>query len=244
MNLAKLTKKELLDIAAKKKITGRTKMTKAELIAAVEPFFAVAQTETAKIEAPGYTVEAPEAAAVKMPKKDEYPIPEYYNVDTLKFMPVDPSKEYAYWEISDYTLNKSKSELRLSHGGLFLKVYLKNENGVTEAASVSVERVGNWYFNIYGADAEMWSELGLVDSNGAFHAILKSNTVKMPADKVSDIVDEETWMTIGGPELEKLYELSGAGQRPESHISSAKLHKDIAQRMSTHIASSGTLKDK
>ena len=244
MNLAKLTKKELLDIAAKKKITGRTKMTKPELIAAIEPFFAAAQTETAKIEAPGYVM-TEEAAPVKMPKKDEYPIPEYYNVDTLKFMPVDPSKEYAYWEISDHTFNKVKSQLRLSHGGLFLKVYLKNESNVTEAASVSVERVGNWYFNIYAPDVEMWSELGMIDSNGAFHSILKSNTVKMPADKVSDIVDEETWMTIGGPDqLDKLYELSGAGQRPEGHVSSAKLHKETAQRMSKHIASSGTLKDK
>ena len=88
----------------------------------------------------------------------------------------------------------------------------------------------------------MWSEIGLIDSNGAFHAILKSNTVKMPADKVSDIVDEETWMTVGKG-LDKLYELSGAGQK-HGHLSSAQIHKEVIQQMSTHIASSGTLKDK
>lgn len=241
MNLSKLTKKELLDIATKKGIVGRSKMTKPELIAAIEPFFTAAAPEEAKIEEVGYSINPP-APTYTPPKKDEYPIPPYYNVDTLNFMPVDPSKEFAYWEISDHTFNRIKSQLRISHSSLHLKVFLNNGGVTSEAANVSVDRIGNWYFNIYAPDTEMWSEIGLIDSNGAFHTILKSNTVKMPADKVSDIVDEETWMTIGKG-LDKLYELSGAGQK-HGHLSSAKIHKEIIQQMTTHIASSGTLKDK
>ena len=40
MKLDKLTKKELLDLAAAKKVAGRSKMSKDELIKALEPFFA------------------------------------------------------------------------------------------------------------------------------------------------------------------------------------------------------------
>ncbi len=244
MNLSKLTKKELLDLAAKKNIAGRSKMSKPELIAAIEPFFTATTTPVeTKNDSVGYTVNPEPAPVYNPPKKDEYPIPPYYNVDTLNFMPVDPSKEFAYWEISDHTFNRIKSQLRISHSSLHLKVFLKNDGvNAIEAATVSVDRIGNWYFNIYAPDTEMWSEIGLIDSNGAFHTILKSNTVKMPADKVSDIVDEETWMTVGKG-LDKLYELSGAGQK-HGHLSSAKIHKEIIQQMTTHIASSGTLKDK
>ena len=39
MKLDKLTKKELMDLAAAKKIKGRSKMGKEELIAALEPFY-------------------------------------------------------------------------------------------------------------------------------------------------------------------------------------------------------------
>lgn len=239
MNLARLSKKELLDIATKKKIPGRAKMTKTELIKAVEPFYSSGKVEENAAPVVGYTVPKEPERTPQPLKKDEYPIPDYYNTDTLNFMPVDPSKEYAYWEISDYTFNSIASELRLSHSGLTLKVFMNGASGVTEAASVSVERVGSWYFNIYAPDVELWSEIGFVDSNGAFHAVLKSNRVKMPADKVSDVVDKETWLTVGG-HLEKLYELSGAGKRED--ISSRGMHRDLAQRISQHIASSGTLK--
>ena len=101
--------------------------------------------------------------------------------------------------------------------------------------------MGNWYFNIYAPDTILWSEIGLIDSNGAFHPILKSNKVLMPSDKVSDIVDQETWMTIGG-NLDKLYELSGVGLKDLN--SSVTINTEIAKHISQHMGSSGVLKDK
>ena len=160
---------------------------------------------------------------------------------TIAFMPVDPSKEYVYWEISDYTLNQFKSELKLSESRIVLKIFSSIDNYTTEAASVSVEKMGNWYFNIYAPDTILWSEIGLIDSNGGFHPILKSNKVLMPSDKVSDIVDQETWMTIGG-NLDKLYELSGVGLKDLN--SSVTINTEIAKHISQHMGSSGVLKDK
>lgn len=239
MNFEKLSKKELLDIATKKKIAGRSKMTKPQLIEALEPLFSPKQT-TSSSHQQGY-MPAPAAPIKHMPKKDEYPIPDYYNIDTLVLLPVDPSKEYVYWEVSDMTLNSIKSELRLSHGRLTLKVFSQADGSVYEAASVAVERIGNWYFNIYAPDITLWSELGFVDSNGAFHRILRSNIIKMPSDKVSDIAGDESWMTRSG-DLEKLYHLSGVGKH--DHMSSVNIHTDLAKQLSQHIASSGFMKDK
>lgn len=248
MKLDKLTKKELLDLAAAKKVAGRSKMSKDELIKALEPFFAepapakdAEELQTKKAEKNiGYTYQESTEQPVKV-KRDEYPIPPYYNKDTIAFMPVDPSKEYVYWELSDHTLNHFKSELKLSESRIVLKIFSSIDNYTTEAASVSVEKIGSWYFNIYAPDTVLWSEIGLIDSNGAFHPILKSNKVRMPSDKVSDIVDQETWMTIGG-NLDKLYELSGVGLKDLN--SSVTINTEIAKHISQHMGSSGVLKDK
>lgn len=246
MKLDKLNKKELLDLAAKKKITGRSKMSKDELIAALEPFYSepapakdADEQKTNGNENVGYS--SNENAVPAKIKKDEYPIPPYYNKDTIAFMPVDPSKEYVYWEISDYTLNQVKSNLRLSESRLVLKIFSNMDNYTSEAASVTVDKIGNWYFNIYAPDSILWSEIGLIDSNGAFHPILTSNKVRMPSDKVSNIIDNETWMTIGG-DLDKLYQLSGVGLKDLG--SSVSIHTEIAKHIAQHIGSSGVLKDK
>lgn len=246
MKLDKLTKKELMDLAAAKKIKGRSKMGKEELIAALEPFYNEpapardAEDAEKKVEQNvGYTY-TEQQQPVKV-KRDEYPIPPYYDKDTIAFMPVDPSKEYVYWEISDYTLNRVKSELKLSESRIVLKIFSNLDNYTSEAASVTVDRIGNWYFNIYAPDTLLWSEIGFIDSNGAFHPILKSNKVRMPSDKVSDIVDQETWMTIGG-NLDKLYELSGVGLKDLN--SSVTINTEIVKHLSQHMGSSNVLKDK
>lgn len=244
MKLDKLTKKELTDLAAKKKIAGRSKMSKEELIKALEPFYS--EPKPAKdAEAAGSSdnqyvgYAAEEKPAPAKIKRDEYPIPPYYNKDCIAFMPVDPSKEYVYWEISDYTLNQAKSQLKLSESKIILKIFSGVDNYVSEAASVAVDKIGNWYFNIYAPDSLLWSEIGLLDSNGAFHPILVSNKVRMPSDKVSDVIDKETWMTIGG-DLDKLYQLSGVGLKDLN--SSITINTEIAKHISQHIGSSGIMK--
>lgn len=274
MKFDKLTKKELLDLAAQKNVAGRSKMTKEELVSALEPLFmktsavskakpgtkktattkgkkvkgksASGDDEAENSELIGYEVNPPKGAP-RQPKKDEYPIPPFYNADTLVLMPVDPSREYIYWEICDNTLNKFKSELRLSETRLMLKMFSRLNNNVVETASVPVDRMGNWFFNIYAPETVVWSELGIIDSNGAFHRILKSRMLKMPADKVSDIVDKETWLTVGG-DLEKLYQLSGVGMR--DYNTSKTIKHEMAKQISQHLGSSNTgssvnnLKDK
>lgn len=245
MKLDKLTKKELQDLASAKKIAGRSKMSKDELIKALEPFF-IEPTPSKNAEKldnnkheqnVGYTYPEENKQNIKI-KRDEYPIPSYYDKDTIAFMPVDPSQEYVYWEISDYTLNNIKNKLNLQDTNIILKIFSNIDNYITEAASVSVGRIGNWYFNIYAPNNILWSEIGVLDLNGEFHSILQSNKVRMPSDKPSDIVDKETWMTIGG-NLDKLYELSGVGLKDLN--SSATIHQELVKHIYQHMGSSNVI---
>ncbi len=235
MNLSKLNKKELSNLATEKKIKNRSKMSKDELIKALEPFYFTTNTKDLASSQVGYD-NANNPPKKEVIKRDEYPIPPYYNKDMISLMPVDPSREYVYWEISDYTLANVKAKYNLDvNAKLTLKVFSTPDNKTVEQASVLVERIGCWYFNLHLPDVTVWAEIGVVDKNGVFHSILKSQIVKMPADKVSDIIDEETWMTIGG-DLDKLYKLSGVGMRDAN--SSISIHEEVIKQLQIHTGSS------
>ncbi len=235
MNLSKLTKNELMNLAKEKQIKNRTKMNKAELVAQLEPFFQASTNAESSTNNVGYDT-APKPEKNVKPKRDEYPIPAYYNKDMIALMPVDPTSEYVYWEISDHTMSEAKQRLNIANDEqLTLKVFAHEPEKVLEFASVKVERIGCWYFNINLADKIVWAELGYVDKDGVYHSLIKSKTIKMPADKVSEIVDEETWMTIGG-DLDKLYKLSGVGMRDAN--SSISIHEEVIKQLQIHAGSS------
>jgi len=241
MNLYKLTKKELLDLATKKKIKGANTLLKDDLISLLTPYYTKnvnsAKESITSSDNIGY-VEINQQPVLK-PKPDEYPIPDYYNIDMIILLPVDPSKEYVYWELSESKMYEIKQQHNISSDNLILKMYMKSDNNVVEAASVSVPRLGNWFFNIYAPEKELWSELGFIDANGNFFSILKSNIVKMPANQISTVIDDETWMTIG-KDLDKLYELSGLGKTDIG--SSRTLQQTLIKQLASHISSSNFIK--
>ena len=260
MELNKLTKIELLKLAVEKAIPNRTKLLKNELIKALEPYFSeggktastndksLSKTSKAKktVVAPSSNVgyETKKPVTVFQIKKDEYPIPEYYNMDTLVILPVDPSKEYVYWELSDNTIFKVRQQYKLTNAPIILKLYKQADDLSTdEISSVEVSRFGNWFFDIYAPSIVLWAELGFIDANGVFYSILKSNSIRMPADKVSPIIDDETWMTIGH-NIDKLYGLSGLHKKDLG--ASQTMHKTILRQLSTinAVSSSSFMKDK
>ncbi len=261
MELNKLTKIELLKLATEKAIPNRTKLLKGELIKALEPYFS-GKTVTASTDkispskaskakktittAPSSNVgyESKKPVTIFQIKKDEYPIPEYYNMDTLVILPVDPSKEYVYWELSDKTIYKVRQQYKLGNAPLVLKLYKQASDFSTdEISSVEVSRFGNWFFDIYAPSSVLWAELGFIDENGVFYSVLKSNSIRMPADKVSDIIDDETWMTIGH-NIDKLYGLSGLHKTDLG--ASQTMHKTILRQLTTvnTVSSSSFMKDK
>jgi len=234
MTLRKLKKTELYELAQKYGVKNRSKMTKDELIKAISKYEKTVQPEETQAKPESENVSSPMPEAPKEQhkvQKPEYPIPERYNLDTVVLLPVNPKKEYVYWEVSDRTVSDICQKLNISQAVYILKVFQSNGGGAEELASVRVDRYGNWYFDLYCPEMNLWAELGLLDDMGNYYPLVQSKKIKMPSDRVSEEIDKETWMTVG-ERIEKIYELSGLTDvQREELLSSARLHTELFKKL-------------
>jgi len=234
MDLAKMTKSALYELAKEKDIPGRSKMTKKDLVKALDPFFTKSQVEEPPV---GYE-KAEETKPVHKPT--EYHIPECYNKDTIVLMPVNPSQEYVYWELSENSMKNYQDKLGISELAIILKVF--ETGGGRELASVRVGRYGNWFFDLYEPDKTLKAELGLLDNMGNYIAVISSREIKMPSDKVSEEIDSETWMTVG-EKIEEIIKLSGVDDMKSHDMpGSMKLHRELMKMIEESVSSSEFLR--
>ncbi len=214
MEMEKMTKKELYEIAQQYNIPGRSKMSKNELILAIENIKTEELTEKSAAEAEKGT----SGTAKDIPKEEkeaepEIALPERYNVDTLVLLPINPSKALAFWEVSKAVLEKYAGELNLSELKLVLSFYASRENSSHEERITSsyVHDIGNYYIDDARLDDSIvWAELDVPSTNGKRINLLTSAKVKMPSDKIS-IDSSIEYMQINEKE-EKLIKYSAAGE--------------------------------
>lgn len=180
------------------------------------------------------------ARIVPSPWEEKYiewgePLPENYGDTCIVLLPRDPRWAYAYWEIN----HESKKNIKKKFGDdifqksrLTLRVYDvtdihfngKNAHrhfdlGITESAN-------NWYINT-GVPARSYCvELGLLTLKADFISIARSNTVHLPRESVSPLIDE-AWMQVRA-EFERLMKLAGADK---IGMSSAEAMKILIQRI-------------
>jgi len=244
MNLKQMTKRELYELAKKFGIKNRSKMLKAELLQALTDYQDIVSPSASPQEE---TVSSglPVSDDKEYPEKPEYPIPERYNIDTVVLLPVNPKKEFVYWEVSDETSDRYKRELTLTTIAFILKIFSGDSENKIELASIKVDQIGDWYFDLYCPDQNLWAEIGILDNKGNYHPIKSSKKIKMPSDSVCEEIDKETWMTVG-KNIEKIFHLSGADDMKSIEgISSAKLHSELFKKLhSTDSLSSSTLHKK
>ena len=219
-DLKKLTKKKLYQLAKEKNIKGRSKMNKNELIKAIkmmeecdsETSFKAEeklaeQTKSEEIKrdiliAESYdensfssqthvlkedSTEAPNIEHKYI--KEDYPIPERYNITKIVLLPVDPSKHFTYWELSDETINLLKSQYKDFR--FVIKLY---DNG-DEVLSIDInDPIGKYYIFYHAPFHQLFVVFG-VFVNDQFIEIIKSNTIVVPSDEISEFAEEEIWMT-------------------------------------------------
>jgi starch synthase len=107
----------------------------------------------------------------------KFEIPYYYNINTLKAMPVDPNTLYTYWEITTSLLHQHQ----LSANQLILKAFV---DGV-EVESVNLyDRIGNYYFYHEMDFKRVSTKIGFVAQYGLFIPIIESNVFIAPNSKV------------------------------------------------------------
>ena len=187
MSLDKKTVKELRKLAFEYSISGRSKMRKAELIKALEPF--VRSSQDLKEEKTAKTTE-------KTPKKTDQtkktvsPVPELsqeevflneeeaialpfsYDEDIIAILPKNPEELYAYWDLSTDTWERIANK-----NTLVLRLELESIGVIVEKRLPVTAR--EFYFSIPDSRGPYRVVLGRLE-NGEFSTIMASQPIKAP----------------------------------------------------------------
>ena len=165
------------------------------------------------------------------PDFDSKSLPESYGNTEAALMPRDPNWMFIYWEITD----NSKANIAREHGhDVFekarpvIRVYDVTQNDGKGSGYFDIPVMidaRNWYINVQDGGRAYCCEVGLVLPDGRFIAIAKTNTVNLPAGRVSDVTDER-WMSVS-PDFDRLLQISGVEYIGKG---SGEIAKSLAQR--------------
>lgn len=140
-------------------------------------------------------------------------LPSQYGRNRIVLLARDPEWVFSYWEVTSERLE----EARQFFGGEWertrsiLRVYDVTNidfNGSNAHSSFDIELKGNatnWYIHVGKPDRSFIVDIARISPSGKIFVLARSNAVRTPRSRPSDIVDEE-WMSI---DFEKLYGLSG-----------------------------------
>jgi len=144
----------------------------------------------------GSLASTPKTVEVSEKEAADYKIPKRYYAAVLILLPVNPSLAYIYWDMDKKTEDMIKNQKDMS---IALNIIVRRNN-----KNVTIEKVvvkggeGNYYLNSYLSGERLGCEIGLLDKNGKFKALMSSNEVSMPKDTFSNEADKTLWMTKGG----------------------------------------------
>jgi hypothetical protein len=154
-------------------------------------------------------------------------IPDRYYDNKIVLLIRDPYWCFAYWDISNELMEQKIREIRKEWGnyGLALRIneiQAGNKKQTQDDILIS-GGADNWYIKINDPGKSYMVEIGLKTEDGHFLLIAASNTVEMPNDHVSDIVDEE-WMDGDFGEILKMSTDGRPAGGSENVFSSARFY--------------------
>jgi hypothetical protein len=160
-------------------------------------------------------------------------LPKNYGDTKIVILPRDPLWFYAYWELSNDTVNRLREKLsveKFNSSCWVLRVYDVTEvmfDGTNSHRFFDIainNDSDNWYVNVSDVNRSWCVDLGLFTREGEFVFIARSNVLLMPRQGVSPITDEQ-WGILQ-KEFEKLLKLSGVDQIGKSSFDIAKLMRE------------------
>jgi len=233
--LAQLKRKDLLDLARKEKIKNPTKYRKNDLIELIVKHQQSSETyrrkknlkiETLKTKSEVKDLhrkevpppEVPSASRPAEPQvhqapRESFSLPYSYNVTKIVLMVRDPYWAYVYWDI-DEAKYKETQYLMQAHAGrikTILRVYDVTGvefNGFNSHRTFDVDvnlEAKCWYIHTGVPDRDYLVDIGLLDDQGKFYLIARSNVMRTPRDSMSTVIDEN-WMVS---DFDEVYSLSG-----------------------------------
>lgn len=200
INLRKLKRPQLIEIAEHFKIKKRHRLRKRDLIKALEKRLAeIPEKFSAAFQKPKHvetsTRFAPSAPAPQPPFVDRgAPLPLQYGQDHATLLVRDPNSLYVFWELEggkrDEVARRFGSDV--FHRGSWV-LRLHNDAGQPSQDMPVVYDGRNWYLSV-ADDCGYVVELGL-RVNGGFVGVIRSNHVRTPRAGVSSDMTAE-WMLV------------------------------------------------
>lgn len=141
---------------------------------------------------------------------------------------------FVYWEITDNSkagVCKKYGQDIFERAKQVIRVYdISGPDSIDPGGQKSFDipvRVDtkSWYINVHESGRLYRCELGLVTQEGGFISLVRTNTVKLPAGRVSDSTDAE-WISVT-PDFDRLLQLSGVEYIGKG---SGEVAKSLAQR--------------
>lgn len=146
--------------------------------------------------------------AVAPPMEEQFVLPSTYGEDRVTLLVRDPHWLYAYWDFSPATRE------RLGAGGSKTVLRIKdvtNADPDVPRAFSDIELLpgaDNWYIHVDQPERDYCADLGIVTPAGDFVLIARSQVVRPPRERPSDVLAEE-WRGISPEFYEQMYQLSG-----------------------------------
>jgi uncharacterized protein len=166
-------------------------------------------------------------------------LPANYGDNKLVLLVRDPHWCFLYWELQSEHIQAGLGRLNRSQDQVrhVLRIHSPSNGGTYFDADIDF-RAGSHYIQLSPPGASFYSEIGLLDHEGHFAALAVSNTVTLPLDGPSEIIDEQ-WMTTS-ENFEEIYMLSGgriAGDRAGEGLNTLGASEKMSPRQRMDFSS-------
>ena len=182
---------ELLALAKSYGIKGLQRMTKPQLIVAIQSHQKKSRTAKPVRKRPA----TPSTPAPPIQNYDD--LPWSYGETELVLMAVDPFQIYAYWDFSPEDWNAICARKQ----PVVLRVYdvtmirFNGQNAHSYFDLPVALEAQNWYVNLWSAEKSLCADLGWFLTDGSFQGIVRSNVIQTPRAGVS-IYEDARWVEI------------------------------------------------
>jgi hypothetical protein len=232
--LTSLSTTELLTLAAERGIAKAARMTREDLITALQVAAPIAAAAPAPSSAAPAGSSGGAPASRPHPGPDTgLPIPDRYGHDRLVLLVQDPQHVFAYWEITAELLDRVQHE---AGDGATPVLVLVTAHG-NEQREIDL-RGGNYYLSV-APQATYRAQLALRDRRGTLHPLAMSNSVTTPAAVAAPTraAGDEAWMAVD----ETFHELLSLAGLPGAVRDSSMSRLGITESRLTAVAWKETL---
>jgi hypothetical protein len=136
------------------------------------------------------------------------PIPDEYDIDTIRALVQDPFHVWVYWELRERTFTRLKNIFPAGVAATFYPVMKITELRLGHSAFIGIERRGSYWLSVF-PDRTYRIEVGLRSQERGYIRLLEANEVQTPRGTVSMEVAPEPEFEIANHDFAQLLRVSG-----------------------------------